>query len=126
MDGDAPAVSFETGGEPRPLAPEIEADLLRVAQEAVTNASKHARARNVALALRYDPAGVELRVRDDGRGFRPDRGAGRADGGGFGLTAMRERVERHGGELGVRSAPGMGTELVARVAAPSADRGSGG
>jgi signal transduction histidine kinase len=123
---DSLTVRVETGGEPRQLGPELEADLLRVAQEAVTNATKHAGARNVALALRYDPATVELRVSDDGHGFRPDRAGGRADGSGFGLTAMRERLERHGGELGVRSTPGVGTELVARVAAPSAGWGSGG
>jgi len=124
--GGAPAVRFETGGEPRPLEPELEADLLRVAQEAVTNASKHAGARNVALELRYGPSVVELRVRDDGHGFSPDRAAGRTDGGGFGLTAMRERLERHGGELDVQSTPGAGTELVARVAVPGGDGGSGG
>lgn len=124
--GDSPTVRFETGGEPRPLEPELEADLLRVAQEAVTNARKHAQACNVTLELRYDPEEVELRVRDDGLGFLPDQKAGRVDGGGFGLTAMRERLERHGGGLDVRSAPGMGTEVVARAAAPNGDRGSGG
>ncbi len=124
VDGDVLSVRFETGGEPRPLGPELEADLLRVAQEAVTNATKHACATNVALELRYDPAGVELRVRDDGQGFRIEPAESRADGSGFGLTAMRERIERHGGELGVRSVPGHGTELIARVAVPGVERGS--
>ena len=126
VDRDGPTVRFETGGEPRPLGPELEADLLRVAQEAVTNATKHARASSVALELRYDPASVELRVRDDGQGFTAERAGSRADGSGFGLTAMRERLERHGGELGVRSIPGVGTELVARVAVPAVHRGAGG
>lgn len=126
VSGNSPVVWFETGGEPRPLGPELEADLLRVAQEAVTNATKHAGASNVALELRYEPAAVELRVSDDGQGFRADRAGARADGGGFGLTAMRERLERHGGELDLHSTLGVGTELVARVAAPDADRGCDG
>lgn len=117
--GDAPAVRIETVGEPRTLQPEVEADLLRVAQEAVANAARHAGARNVALELRYDAAAVELRVSDDGRGLRTGQTKPRTDGSGFGLTAMRERVERHGGELGVHSIAGMGTELVARIAVPS-------
>jgi signal transduction histidine kinase len=125
VPGDSPSLRFEAGGEPRPLGSELEADLLRVAQEAVTNATKHAGARNVALELRYDPAAVELRVSDDGRGFRPSSRLIRADEGGFGLTAMRERLERHGGDLDVHSTPGVGTELVARVAVPSDNWSSG-
>ena len=121
---DGPAVRFRTVGEARPLRPELETDLLRVAQEAVTNASRHAGARNVALELRYDPAAVELRVDDDGHGFPVGQPTVRADGGGFGLTAMRERIERHGGELGVHSTAGVGTALVARVEAPLAWRGT--
>jgi signal transduction histidine kinase len=121
---DGPAVRFRTVGDVRPLHPELETDLLRVAQEAVTNAARHAGARNVALELRYDPAAVELRVNDDGHGFPADRPAVRTDGGGFGLTAMRERLERHGGELGVHSTAGVGTELVARVEAPLVHQGS--
>ena len=121
---DGPAVRFRTVGEARPLRPELETDLLRVAQEAVTNASRHAGARNVALELRYDPAAVELRVDDDGHGFPVGQPTVRAGGGGFGLTAMRERIERHGGELGVHSTAGVGTALVARVEAPLAWRGT--
>lgn len=102
----------------------MENDLLRVAQEAIANATKHAGARNIILQLRYDPAAVELRVNDDGHGFAPERPVERKDGGGFGLTAMRERLERHGGELGVHSAAGMGTALVARIVAPVAYRGA--
>ncbi|HLU34128.1 MAG TPA: sensor histidine kinase [Thermomicrobiales bacterium] len=123
LDG-GPEVRIETIGEARPLPPEVENDLLRVAQEAIANATKHAGARNIILQLRYDPAAVELRVNDDGHGFAPERPVERKDGGGFGLTAMRERLERHGGELGVHSAAGMGTALVARIVAPVAYRGA--
>lgn len=119
---DGPAVRFRTGGAPRPLDPELEADLLRVAQEAVTNAAKHAGAANVALELLYGPASVELRVSDDGGGFQQCPAAGRPDGSGFGLTAMRERLARHGGELGIQSTPGTGTRLVARVELPVANQ----
>lgn len=109
------AARVEADDEPRPLPPAIEADLLRIAQEAVANAVKHADGRNLSVRLCHDGSAVELRVSDDGRGFVPGRSP-TADGGGFGLTAMRERAERHGGTLHVRSAPGVGTEVVARLA----------
>jgi signal transduction histidine kinase len=77
----------------------------RVAQEALTNVRKHARAGRVELRLRYEPDGVRLVVEDfAGPGAAP---AGPPDGGGYGLTGMRERAELLGGTLAA-AATGQG------------------
>ena len=105
-------------GDPRPLPPEVEATLFRVAQEALTNVRKHARANRTALTLSYMHDRVALDTRDDGTGFDPGK-AGDAAGsireGGFGLGTMRERVERLGGTLSIESAPGEGTTLAVEL-----------
>jgi signal transduction histidine kinase len=93
---------------------ELEADLLRVAQEAIANSVRHASAHTLQIRVHDDGQRLELGVRDDGLGF--DGAVTRHDdGSGFGLTAMRERMERHGGQLIVRTAPGQGAEVIARV-----------
>jgi signal transduction histidine kinase len=112
--GSALAVRVETPDDAPVLAPEIEADLLRIAQEAVTNVVKHANASNLAVRLGWDGECVELRVRDDGRGISAAP-SDAAEPSGFGMTAMRERVERHGGTLRVSSIPGAGSEVVAAI-----------
>lgn len=101
-------------GAPRRLEPAIEAALLRVAQEALANVRKHARARTVALTLTYLDDAVRLEVRDDGVGFEPELARDRDGWGasGFGLTGMRERLEQNGGTLTVESAPGQGTTIA--------------
>jgi signal transduction histidine kinase len=107
---------FEVTGEPRPLYAELEVTLFRVAQEALANVAKHARASKVGLTLSYLEDEVLLDVRDDGVGFagRPSRpGAG----GGFGLAAMAQRLRRVAGRLEVESAPGAGTAVNASVPA---------
>ncbi|HET7480827.1 MAG TPA: sensor histidine kinase [Rubrobacteraceae bacterium] len=109
-------------GSPRRLAPETEVTLLRVAQEALANVRKHAAASRVVLTLSYMEDRVTLDVQDDGVGFETAasrNGSGSSvngDGlGGFGLRAMRERVEQNGGRLLVESEPGRGTALVAEL-----------
>jgi signal transduction histidine kinase len=113
------ALSVEApAGLPR-FPTELETDLLRVAQEAVMNVVKHARARHLALRLRYEAGKVELHIEDDGRGFSVDDAqVGRDDSSGFGLTAMRERMVRHGGALKIESRPQRGTHVVACVQFP--------
>jgi signal transduction histidine kinase len=104
-------------GEPRELDPEVEATLLRVAQEALANVRKHARAK-VALTLTYLDDAIRLDARDDGVGFEPESAGRAGDGwqsGGFGLTSMRERLEGEGGTLTIESAPGAGTTVVAAL-----------
>jgi PAS domain S-box-containing protein len=95
------------------LEPELETACFRVAQEALTNVARHARARHVWLGLRLED-GLELRVRDDGSGFDPGAARERAIGGAsMGLLGMQERVALVGGEYELRSAPGQGTEVRA-------------
>jgi signal transduction histidine kinase len=107
-------VRTEITGDVRPLLPEVEVTLYRVAQEALANAEKHAKASRIGLTLSYSDEVVLLDVVDDGVGFRPgDRG----DGTGFGLEAMRHRVQRVAGTLSVESAPGGGTAVNAQVPA---------
>ncbi|MDQ4127044.1 MAG: sensor histidine kinase [Actinomycetota bacterium] len=103
-------------GAPLPLPSEAEVTLLRAAQEALTNVRKHARAGRAVLTLSYIGDRVALDVLDDGVGFEPE-GTSKADGtsGGFGLPAMRERVEQSGGTLLVESEPGRGTTLVVEL-----------
>ncbi len=103
-------VTFE--GTPKRVAPEVQAQLLRVLREAVTNTLVHSRAQNLWVTLRFENGSVRLRVADDGRGFdihAPNNLH-------FGIIGMRERVEQLGGHLEVRSAPGEGAEVS--VAAP--------
>ncbi|MEV7330879.1 sensor histidine kinase [Micromonospora sp. NPDC093244] len=107
-----------TTGTPRPLHPEIEVTLLRAAQEALANVARHAAASRVGLTLSYMTDVVTLDVRDDGTGFdAAGQPASREPGGGYGLTVMRQRVTRVGGELAVESEPGGGTAVSASVPA---------
>ncbi|MFJ6215884.1 GAF domain-containing sensor histidine kinase [Streptomyces sp. NPDC092296] len=98
----------------RALPPAQEEALLRVAQEALHNALRHARAESVAVELRGTcPRGALLRVADDGCGFDPHtvRRAGRH----LGLVSMRDRAARTGATLTVESAPGKGTTVEMEV-----------
>jgi signal transduction histidine kinase len=106
------AGEIETTGEARALHPEVEVTLLRVAQEALANVAKHARASRAGVTLSYMEDVVSLDVRDDGVGFAPAP-AGR----GFGLIAMRQRVSRLAGQLEIESEPGAGTAVSASLPA---------
>jgi PAS domain S-box-containing protein len=104
-------------GDPYPLDPNVEDAVLRVAQEAVANAVKHAEARQVRLVLVYEPRGMRLSVEDDGRGFAIDPDF-RAYAGHWGLLGMRERALRAHGRLEIGSAAGKGTRVTLSVPAP--------
>ncbi|MEV4707440.1 sensor histidine kinase [Actinoplanes sp. NPDC049316] len=106
-----------TTGTAYPLLPEIEATLLRTAQEALANVARHAGAGRVALTLSYMEDLVTLDVRDDGAGFDPQAPRAEAYEGGYGLLAMRERVQRIAGTLEIESEPGSGTAISACVPA---------
>jgi signal transduction histidine kinase len=84
------------------LAPAAEGELLRIGQEAITNAARHAGAARIHVDLRQHSDQVLLRVTDDGRGFDVDAMLSAAAGH-YGLTGMRERAARVGGSLTVRS-----------------------
>ena len=107
-----------TSGTPRELLPEAEVALLRAAQESLTNVHKHARASTVNVTLTYMDDRVIVDVLDDGEGFDPAEttsSLGPQDERGFGLTAMRERVEQLGGRLAIETAPGDGTAIVVEL-----------
>jgi signal transduction histidine kinase len=88
---------------------EIETACFRIAQEALSNVARHAKARHVEVTLTAQDAALELTVRDDGVGFDVERR--RSD---LGLVGMAERAELVGGRLDVESAPGAGTTVRAR------------
>jgi signal transduction histidine kinase len=112
------AVQVTTTGTARPMRPEAEAALLRTAQEALANVAKHARASRVGVTLSYMEHEIALDVRDDGRGFDPDGVVEvPAQDGGFGLVAMRQRIEGLSGTLQVESEPDVGTAISARIPA---------
>jgi signal transduction histidine kinase len=120
-DLNAVAAEATATGTARPLHPEVEVTLLRTAQEALANAAKHAHATHVRLTLSYMDDLVSLDVRDNGAGFEPSRAR---DGGGFGLTSIRQRVTRLAGALEIESEPGSGTTISAIL--PAIPRDSGG
>ncbi|MFW6070123.1 MAG: ATP-binding protein [bacterium] len=92
----------------------VETALYRIAQEALNNALKHARATAVTVRLRQEEGAVALEVEDNGRGF--DASAGESSG--LGLANMRERAEQLGGGVTIRSTPGEGTSVTARIPLP--------
>ena len=102
---------FSLRGTPRALERSLETVVLRVGREAVTNAVKHAQPSAIEMALTYGSGSVELRVRDDGVGFDPERAEQAAGDGHFGISGMRERAERAGGRLDVTASPGEGTTV---------------
>ncbi|MBD2465550.1 AAA family ATPase [Oscillatoria sp. FACHB-1407] len=103
---------YEIEGTVYALPTEVENNLLRIGQEALTNAIKHANADEIRVELAYDRDQVCLRVKDNGQGF----GVGSIPSSkGFGLLGMSERAERIGAQLTIRSQPGQGTEIVVVV-----------
>jgi two-component system NarL family sensor kinase len=91
------------------LPSEVESNLLRIGQEALTNATRHAHADEIRVELVYNRDQVCLCVKDNGRGF----GVGSIPSSeGFGLLGMSERAERIGAQLTIRSQPGQGTEII--------------
>jgi signal transduction histidine kinase len=93
---------------------EIETACFRIAQEALSNVARHARAGHVEVTLTTQDVALEVTVRDDGVGFNVERLRT-----GLGLVGMGERAELAGGRLDIESAPGAGTTLRARFPLPS-------
>lgn len=96
------------------LPAEVAVQLLRIAQEALTNVRRHAHATRAWVALREEPEVLELKVADDGCGFAPAVPGGR---GHLGLATMRERARSLNGRFSLATAPGRGTVVTVRVAA---------
>lgn len=106
------AFAFELSGTPQQSNPDVDAQLLRIGREAVSNAVRHSRANNIRMQLSYTDREIVLSVRDDGIGFDVAKAGSN---GHYGLTSMQERAEAAGGSFKVESQPGRGT-LVEAVA----------
>ncbi|MBW4565599.1 MAG: AAA family ATPase [Mojavia pulchra JT2-VF2] len=103
---------YESKGIIYSLPTEVENHLLRIGQEALTNAIKYANASRILVELVYNDAQCLLRIKDDGQGF----GVGSLSSlVGFGLLGMSERAERIGAHLTIQSQPGQGTEIIVTV-----------
>jgi signal transduction histidine kinase len=96
-------------GQPYALPEQCEANLLRIAQEALTNAVRHSGAKRIGVRLAYRTGSVELEVGDSGRGMSGQEPSG------FGVDGMRERARQIGGEIKILSDPGRGTRIVVTV-----------
>jgi signal transduction histidine kinase len=101
---------FEGDRRTRALPEEIAVTMYRIAQEALTNAVRHAKCRNIQVQLLQHPRSVELSVTDDGIGIAPDRLADTAS---FGLVGMRERAELVGGHVSIHTGLNQGTSIRA-------------
>lgn len=106
-------IHVDLSGTPSAISPEVEAVAFRVVQEALTNVAKHAAASRVEVIIGQADEGLQLMVRDDGRGFDP--GALPEAPGHVGLRQMRERLAALRGQLTILSRPGAGTELRAWI-----------
>lgn len=108
-------------GTPITLAAEIEDELLRLLQEAVSNAARHSRCQTVRAEVTYDDAGIQVVISDDGRGIEPtvlEHGKP----GHFGLEGMRQRAVLLGASLDIRNAPQGGVRVTVQVPASAHPR----
>ncbi|AZQ39261.1 sensor histidine kinase [Streptomyces cyaneochromogenes] len=120
QDGAAgPRVTVEVSGDEDGYGAVELTALYRAAQEAVTNARRHARASQVTVVVRLAGGAARLEVTDDGRGFAPDAAVA-----GFGLLGMRERVHLVAGSVEVDSSPGAGTQVTVTVPRGTAAKSS--
>ncbi|HSU56458.1 MAG TPA: sensor histidine kinase, partial [Candidatus Dormibacteraeota bacterium] len=112
-DGTDVKCEFETEGRPRRLAPVLENNILRIGQEAISNAVRHAEAKLISVKLGFGEKSFELHVSDNGRGFDPAQPA--SGKGGFGLVGMRERAAEIKGDLKLASVLRRGTKVTLKV-----------
>lgn len=97
------------------LPARIETGLYRIAQEALTNAVRHAAPTEVTIRLVAEGSTIQLSLADDGCGFDPNAVGAATEGDGFGLVGMRERAALLGGSLEIESRPHAGTQVIVRV-----------
>jgi ligand-binding sensor domain-containing protein/signal transduction histidine kinase len=108
--GSSTKVYLQVKGTYRPVSPKIEEELLRIGQEAVANAVRHASATRIDVQLVYESARVSLRVEDDGRGFTPAMGTDGPEGH-YGIRGMQERAGEIDAALSLESTIGAGTRV---------------
>jgi signal transduction histidine kinase len=112
-----PQIDLEISGPPRRLSSSVRHHLLRIAQEAITNAVRHGAANRVTVSLHYAADAVTLMVKDDGGGFLPQQVLTQ-DLGHFGLRGLRGRAAKINGDLQIASEPGHGASIQIRVPTP--------
>jgi len=112
---DSATFLVEVEGTPQDLHPILRDEIYRIAGEGLRNAFRHARARRVEVEIRYDERQLQVRIRDDGSGIDPSVLSHEGRAGHWGLTGMRERAKRIGGEMDVWSELGAGTEIELRI-----------
>src|SRR6185369_9131383 len=112
-------------GQRRALNPLLRDDVYRIGREALINAFRHARAKNIEMELRYSPSHLRIVVRDDGCGIDPQILQSGRDGH-WGLSGMRERAEQIGARLHVYSSAAAGTDVTLSVPASVAFQGHSG
>src|SRR5271163_16988 len=98
-------------GKPRKLPPEWENNLLRIGQEVLTNAMRHAGATRFDAVLLFSPRDLRVSFQDNGRGFDPEKTTG-----GFGIQGIRERVQKMGGQFSIETKEGKG--MLSSIAIP--------
>ncbi|MEM8714916.1 MAG: GAF domain-containing protein [Cyanobacteria bacterium P01_G01_bin.4] len=103
---------FYLEGNPVPLSDDLELNLLRISQEAITNTLRHAQATRLDLTLHFRSDRIQLRIADDGKGFNPAQLATKS---GFGLIGIRERTTRFYGTFDLISPPGIGTTIEVSI-----------
>ena len=130
-EGTAVVAEVRVSGESRRLPSQIENNALRIGQEALTNAIKHAEPKHVLIELNFEAANLQLRVKDDGRGiaadalprvfdrfYRVSKARSREMGGsGLGLSIAKAIVEGHGGTILMDSVVDRGTTVTAELPA---------
>ena len=113
----ASSFEFTTSGAPGPVSPDVNHELLRIGQEAIHNAVRHARASRIHAELHYDDHTVRLRISDDGHGFDPGTLPAESDAH-YGIMTMEERAVEIGGRFTLTSAEGAGTVVEVAVPVP--------
>ncbi|MFE8886497.1 sensor histidine kinase [Pseudarthrobacter enclensis] len=119
-----PAARLLVTGDSRPVPADVRHALLRVVQSAASNVRLHASTETATMTLGFLPEAVTLDIYDDGAGFDPAAAAPPSDAGGYGLRAMRRRVEQLGGTFSVESSPGQGTIVAAQLPAAAREDGT--
>jgi signal transduction histidine kinase len=109
-DGTSVNSEFAQGGVARELPPAWDENLLRIGQEALTNAIRHGHARRIVMELEFSDAAVLLRLTDDGRGFNANSAFD-----GLGLAGIKARVASMGGQLSIHSSAGLGATISVSV-----------
>jgi len=102
-------------GKPFHVKPVVALSLLRIMQEACTNALKYADAKEICVVLEYTENDISLVIEDDGIGFNTKKKVAKIKNSGFGLSIMKERVHLLSGEIQIKSEEGKGTTISIRV-----------